>query len=158
MPCQRHVIRRWHFRQQIPICEIERRTGLSRNHVVALREDEVVRIYISGQLARDSDGEMIAAGDMAAQIEPVGLNLLACLEAAGGGLEDLVKTTTYVTDIDEFFRHTDIRMRFFGPGMPASTTVEVRRLSHPDFMVEIEAEAVINASSFVTATAKRLYI
>jgi hypothetical protein len=42
--------------------------------------------------------------------------------------------------------------------MPASTTVEVRRLSHPDFMVEIEADAVINASSFVTATAEKLHM
>lgn len=148
-------------RQNIQPVTLHRRTLNGRvlySHVVALREGEVVRIHISGQLARNSVGEIIGVGDMAAQIEQVGLNLLACLEAAGGGLEDLVKTTTYVTDIDEFFRHTDIRMRFFGPGMPASTTVEVRRLSHPDFMVEIEADAVIDASSFVTATAEKLHM
>jgi enamine deaminase RidA (YjgF/YER057c/UK114 family) len=118
------------------------------SHVVAVRDGALVRLYISGQLARNGAGEIIGAGDMAAQIAQVGNNLQACLAAAGAGLEDLVKTTTYVTDIDEFFRHSDMRMRFFGPGMPASTTVEVRRLSHPDFLVEVDAEAVIDAARF----------
>jgi 2-iminobutanoate/2-iminopropanoate deaminase len=56
----------------------------------------------------------------------------------------LVNTTTYVTDIDKFFKHTDVRMRYFGPALLTSTTVEVRSLSHPDFLVEVEAIAMIN--------------
>jgi 2-iminobutanoate/2-iminopropanoate deaminase len=100
-------------------------------------------LFISGLLSRDTAGNVVGRGDMAAQIDQIGRNLLACLQAAGATLEDLVKTTTFVTDIDEFFRHADMRMKYFGPGMPASTTVEVRRLSHPDFMVEIEAVAQI---------------
>jgi enamine deaminase RidA (YjgF/YER057c/UK114 family) len=56
----------------------------------------------------------------------------------GATLADLVKTTTFVTDIDEFLRHVDVRHDYLGVGLPASTTVEVRRLSHPDLMVEIE--------------------
>jgi enamine deaminase RidA (YjgF/YER057c/UK114 family) len=59
----------------------------------------------------------------------------------GRRLQDLVKTTTYVTDIDEFFQHVDVRMEYCG-ALPTSTTVEVRRLAHPDFMVEVEAIAV----------------
>lgn len=98
-------------------------------------------LFVSGLLARNAAGEVIGRGDMAAQIAQVGENLRACLEAAGASLADLVKTTTYVTDIDEFFRHADVRMRYFGAALPASTTVEVRRLSHPDFLVEIEAVA-----------------
>jgi enamine deaminase RidA (YjgF/YER057c/UK114 family) len=98
-------------------------------------------LFISGLLARNQAGEIVGVGDMAAQIRQVGENLRVCLQAAGVDLADLVKTTTYVTDIDEFFRHADVRMEFFGPGLPASTTVEVRRLSHPDFMVEVEAVA-----------------
>jgi 2-iminobutanoate/2-iminopropanoate deaminase len=81
---------------------------------------------------------------MRAQIEQVGKNLQQCLAAAGATLHDLVKTTTYVTDIEEFFKHAEIRMLYFGPALPTSTTVEVRRLSHPDFMVEVEAVAVID--------------
>lgn len=101
------------------------------------------QIFISGQLARDASGNVVGRRDMRAQIEQVGKNLKACLEAAGAGLGDLVKTTTYVTDIDEFFKHADVRMQYFGPALPTSTTVEVRRLSHPDFLIEVEAIAIV---------------
>jgi enamine deaminase RidA (YjgF/YER057c/UK114 family) len=82
---------------------------------------------------------------MGAQIAQVGENLRLALAAAGARLEDLVRTTTYVTDIDEFFNHVEVRMRYFGPALPTSTTVEVRRLAHPDFLVEVEAFAVVEA-------------
>lgn len=111
------------------------------SHVVAATGG--THIFISGQLARDAAGNIVGRGDMRAQIEQVGKNLQACLEAAGARLTDLVKTTTYVTDIDEFFKHADMRMRYFGPALPTSTTVEVRRLSHPDFLVEVEAVAIV---------------
>ena len=101
-------------------------------------------VFIAGQLARDGDGNVVGRGDMRAQIERVGKNVQQCLAAAGARLDDLVKTTTYVTDIEEFFKHAEIRMQYFGPALPTSTTVEVRRLSHADFMVEVEAMAVIN--------------
>ena len=116
------------------------------SHVVVVEEG--VRIYIAGQLARDGAGNIVGKSDMAAQIEQVGKNLEACLSAAGARLQDLVRTVTYTTDIDEFFRHSEMRMRYFGPGMPTSTTVEVRRLSHPDFMVEVEGEAVIELDQY----------
>jgi enamine deaminase RidA (YjgF/YER057c/UK114 family) len=58
-------------------------------------------IFIAGQLARDRDGNVVGKGDMRAQIRQVGENLKAALAAAGATLNDLVKTTTYVTDIDE---------------------------------------------------------
>jgi 2-iminobutanoate/2-iminopropanoate deaminase len=99
-------------------------------------------VFISGLLSRNAAGEIVGAGDMAAQIEQVGHNLAVALESAGASLSNLVKTNTYVTDIDEFFRHPAIRMKYFG-ALPTSTTVEVRRLSHPDFMVEIEAIAAL---------------
>jgi len=99
-------------------------------------------IFVSGQLPRDAEGNVLGKGDMSAQIRRVGENLKIALAAAGATLNDLVKTTTYVTDIDEFFRCVDARMEYLGPALPTSTTVEVRRLSHPDFMVEIEAIAI----------------
>ena len=100
-------------------------------------------IYISGQLARNARGEIVAPNDMAGQIRAVGENLKIALEAAGASLNDLVKTTTFVTDIDEFFKHVEVRALYLGSALPASTTVEVRRLSHPDLMIEIEAVAVV---------------
>jgi enamine deaminase RidA (YjgF/YER057c/UK114 family) len=111
------------------------------SHVVVASGQSLV--FIAGQLSRDREGRIVGVGDMGAQIRQVGENLRIALEAAGVGLKDLVKTTTYVTDIDEFFKHPEIRHEIFGQSLPTSTTVEVRRLSHPDFMVEIEAMAVI---------------
>lgn len=99
-------------------------------------------VFVSGLLARDKTGTIIGKGDMGAQIAQVGENLRVALEAAGAKLDDLVRTTTYVTDIDEYFRHMDVRQRYFF-ALPTSTAVEVRRLSHPDFMVEVEAFAAI---------------
>lgn len=109
------------------------------SHVVVAEASSL--IFISGQLARDTSGNIVGPRDMRAQIRQVGENLRIGLEAAGATLDDLIKTTTFVTDIDEFFRHVDVRHDYLGVSLPASTTVEVRRLSHPDLMVEIEAIA-----------------
>jgi len=87
-------------------------------------------------------GEIVGKGDMGAQIRQVGENLKAALAAAGATLADLVRTQTFTTDIDEFFKHVGVRMEYFA-ALPTSTTVEVRRLSHPDFLVEVEAIAVV---------------
>lgn len=102
-------------------------------------------IFISGQLARDRHGNVVGKGDMRAQLRQVGENIKAALAAAGATLNDLVKTTTYVTDIEEYFRHVDVRMEYFGAALPTSTTVEVRRLAQPDFLVEVEAIAMTDA-------------
>ena len=111
-------------------------------HVVVAQTQSLV--FISGQLARDKSGNIVGPRDMRAQIRQVGENIRAALEAVGAGLDDLVKTTTFVTNIDEFFRHVDVRHDYLGVALPASTTIEVRRLSHPDLMVEIEAIAVLD--------------
>jgi 2-iminobutanoate/2-iminopropanoate deaminase len=112
------------------------------SHVVVASGKSLV--FIAGQLSRDKDGNIVGAGDMRAQIRQVGENLRIALVAAGATVDDLVKTTTYVTDIDAFFRYPDVRAQIFGQSLPTSTTVEVRRLSHPDLMVEIEAIAMID--------------
>jgi 2-iminobutanoate/2-iminopropanoate deaminase len=110
------------------------------SHVVTVEGRRL--IFVAGQLARDRDGNLVGQGDMRAQLRQVGENIKTALAAAGAGLADLVKTTTFVTDIDEFLRHVDVRMEYFGTALPTSTTVEVRRLSHPDFLVEVEAIAI----------------
>ena len=99
-------------------------------------------IFVAGQVARDGNGENVGKGDMRAQIEQVGENIKDSLEAVGATLDDIVRTTTYVTDIDEYFKHADVRLRYFGSAVPTSTTVEVRRLASPDNMVEIEVLAI----------------
>jgi enamine deaminase RidA (YjgF/YER057c/UK114 family) len=111
------------------------------SHVVVVEGRKT--IFVSGQLARDRDGNVVGAGDMRAQIRQVGENLKAALAAAGATLADIVKSNTYVTDIEEYFKHVDARMEYFG-ALPTSTTVEVRRLAHPDLVVEIEVIAVVD--------------
>jgi 2-iminobutanoate/2-iminopropanoate deaminase len=110
------------------------------SHVVVAEGKRM--IFVAGQLARDRQGNVVGKGDMRAQLRQVGENVKAALEAAGASLSDLVKTTTYVTDIEEYFKHVDVRMEYFGAALPTSTTVEVRRLAHPDFLVEVEVLAI----------------
>jgi 2-iminobutanoate/2-iminopropanoate deaminase len=111
------------------------------SHVVVVEARKT--IFVAGQLARDAQGNVVGAGDMRAQIRQTGENIKAALAAAGATLNDVVKTNTYVTDIEEFFKHTDVRMEYFG-ALPTSTTIEVRKLAHPDLMVEIEVIAVLD--------------
>jgi enamine deaminase RidA (YjgF/YER057c/UK114 family) len=112
------------------------------SHVVVV-EAAKKTIFVAGQLARDSKGEVVGKGDMRAQIRQTGENIKAALAAAGASLADVVKTNTYVTDMDEFFKHTDVRGEYFR-SLPTSTTVEVRRLAHPDLLVEIVVVAMVD--------------
>ena len=110
------------------------------SHVVTVNGR--AKCLFAGQLARDKDGNRVGKGDMRAQMEQTFQNLDRCLKAAGATLADVVKTNTFVTDFDEF-QNSDIRMRYLGVAAPTSTTVGVTRLAGPDFMIEIEAVAVV---------------
>ncbi len=90
-------------------------------------------MFISGFPARNRDGEIVGKGDISQQIQQVGENLTVALAAAGATLNDLVRTQTFTTNIDAFFEHVDVRMKYFGQALPSSTTVEVRRISQPIF-------------------------
>ena len=113
------------------------------SQVMVVEANGCRQIFIAGQTPRDRDGNCVGKGDIRAQIEQVCENIKAALEAAGASLADIVKTTTYVTDMDEYFKHQDMRMRYFAQAVPTSTTVQVVRLSRPEFMVEIEAFAIV---------------
>ena len=94
------------------------------SHIVVVEARKT--IFVAGQLARDAQGNVVGKGDMRAQIRQTGENIKAALAAAGATLNDIVKTNTYVTNIEEFFKHTDVRMEYFG-AMPTSTTIEVSK-------------------------------
>ena len=111
------------------------------SHVVVVEGRKT--IFVSGQLARDGNGNVVGKGDMRAQLKQVGENLKAALAAAGATLNDIVKSNTYVTDVGEYMKHTDVRMEYFG-ALPTSTTVEVRKLAHPDLLVEVEVIAMVD--------------
>jgi enamine deaminase RidA (YjgF/YER057c/UK114 family) len=100
-------------------------------------------VFVSGILSRNSKGEIVGKGDMAAQIAQVFENIRTALAAAGATMADVVKRQTFTTDIDAYFANIDARMAHGGDHNSTSTTVEVRRLSHPDFLIEVEVMAVI---------------
>ena len=109
----------------------------------ALQVDKT--LYISGQIPLDTDMQVVGKNDMAAQTEQVYGNLKRVLEEAGGKMENIVMLNIYVTDLDAFDKETRaIRKKYFGNYYPAVTAVEVRRLYHPDYLIEVEAIAVLN--------------
>ena len=111
------------------------------SHAVVVEARRLV--FISGQLSRDLEGHIVGVSDMRTQLRQVLENLTLALHASGATLANLVRTNTYVTDIDEYFKHVDVRMEFYSHAMPTSTTVEVRRLAQPELMVEIDAIAAL---------------
>ena len=102
-------------------------------------------VFLSGILSRNQKGEIVGKGDMRAQIRQVFSNIDVALKAAGATWADVVKRQTFTTDIDAYFEHIDVRMEFCKDDLSTSTAVEVRRLSHPDFLVEVEVMAVVKA-------------
>jgi reactive intermediate/imine deaminase len=103
-------------------------------------------LYISGQIPMDMDMNVVGKNDMAAQTELVYDNLKKVLEDAGGSMTNIVMLKIYCTDIERFDKETrGMRKKYFGDYYPAVTAVEVKRLYHPDYMIEVEAVAVLNS-------------
>ncbi|MBO0735446.1 MAG: RidA family protein [Alphaproteobacteria bacterium] len=100
-------------------------------------------LYLAGQVAYDDNGNAAHAGDFKAQARAALQAVRAQVEAAGGTMANIVKVNTYLTDIRHRADYGPIREEFFGKKMPASTLVAVAGLAHPDFLIEIEAIAVI---------------
>jgi len=102
-------------------------------------------IFISGQVALDTHGQVVGPGDMRAQSRQAMENLKAMLEAGGATIADVVKLTVYVTDMREFAKLQEVRSEFWaGLPLPASTALEITQLVRKEFMVEIEAVAVVD--------------
>ena len=102
-------------------------------------------LYISGQIPLDMDMNVVGKNDMAAQTELVYGNLKKVLEGAGGSMTNIVMLNVYCTDIERFDKETrGMRKKYFGDYYPAVTAVEVKRLYHPDYMIEVEAVAVLD--------------
>lgn len=102
-------------------------------------------IYVAGQVAVDEAGNTVGKGDIVAQSECAYENLKRVLEAAGASLTDIVKMNIFCTDLDSFAKTGDVRRKYFGRHFPATTAVQVNRLVHPDWMLEVEAVAVIGS-------------
>jgi reactive intermediate/imine deaminase len=102
-------------------------------------------VFIAGQVSQDAEGNLVGKGDIAAQTRQVLANLKTAVEEAGGTVADICKITLFVVGLDDAAYRVigQARREFFGKEFPAATMVEVKRLVSPDWLIEIEAYAVI---------------
>jgi enamine deaminase RidA (YjgF/YER057c/UK114 family) len=104
-------------------------------------------IYIAGQVAMDAAGNIVGKGDYPAQLQQVFANLKTALEAAGATFKNVVKLNYYIVDsVDrsQFFAYREVRDKHIDTANPpVATVVIVRGLFLPEFLVEIEAIAVV---------------
>ncbi|MGP8083125.1 MAG: RidA family protein [Terracidiphilus sp.] len=104
-------------------------------------------MYIAGQVALDASGNIVGQGDYRAQLQQVFTNLKAALEAAGATFKNVVKLNYYIVDAvdrSEFFAYREVRDQHVDiANPPVATVVVVSGLFLPEFLVEIEAIAVV---------------
>jgi len=104
-------------------------------------------VYVAGQVALDRDGRLVGDGDFLAQCRQTFANVGRALAAAGADFTHVVKLTTFVTDMSALAHFRTARDEVLGPAIgappPASTLVQVQRLARPEFLIEIEAVAVV---------------
>jgi reactive intermediate/imine deaminase len=116
-------------------------TPTGYTHVVAPLRGRLV--FIAGQVAADNSGAVVGKGDFKAQAKQVFENLQAAVEAAGGTMSDIAKINVYVTDTSQLAAMGEVRQQYFTANLPASTLVQVVRLAREEYLIEIEAIAVV---------------
>jgi enamine deaminase RidA (YjgF/YER057c/UK114 family) len=99
--------------------------------------------YIAGQVSVGLDGSVVGKGDPDAQARQVWHNLEAAAKSAGGTIQSIVKTTTYVTNIQYGASVRKVREELFPSNPPTSTLLVISELASPDYLIEIEAIAVL---------------
>lgn len=100
-------------------------------------------IYVAGQVARDVQGCLVAPGDVVGQARQVYHNLTQVLAAAGAGLENVVKITTYLVDAADAKAAGQVRQEVFGSHRPPHTGLIVAALGGPEVRLEVEVVAVL---------------
>lgn len=127
-------------RQHISPDSLSRPRNNSYSHVIKVDNT----VYIAGQVSLTPEGELVGKGDPEAQVRQVWHNLEAAVRSAGGSLQDIVMTTTFATSLDCFAAVRDVRNELYGRvNLPTSTAVVVSALANPDFLVQIDAIAVV---------------
>ena len=101
-------------------------------------------VYIAGQVAMDPSGKLVGPGDFRAQAEQTFENLKAALAASGASFDNVVKLNSYFVDIKQVPAFREVRDKYInGTHPPVSTAVEVRRLVREEWLIEVEAIAVV---------------
>jgi enamine deaminase RidA (YjgF/YER057c/UK114 family) len=102
-------------------------------------------VYTSGTVAFDSEGNVVGEGDVYAQSKQIFKNIEEVLAAAGATMADVVKITTFLTDISGYGEFGRARTEAFPAGVPASAAYATPALIKPELLVEVEAIAVIGS-------------
>jgi len=119
------------------------RAPLGYSHVVEVRGGRT--LYIAGQLALDKDGNLVGRGDFRAQVKQVFENLKARLEEGGASFKDVVKLNYYLTDASDLQALRETRNSYINTeNPPASTLVVVKQLVREEYLIEVEAVAVVS--------------
>ena len=100
-------------------------------------------VFISGMTSRRADGSIAGIGNIEEQTKQVCENLKAAVEEAGGTLEDICRVDCYVRNMEHFDQIHKVRREYFKAPAPASTMVEVCKMTSPDYLIEINAIAVL---------------
>jgi 2-iminobutanoate/2-iminopropanoate deaminase len=100
-------------------------------------------VFISGMTARRADGSIAGVGDIEVQTKQVCENIKAAVETAGGKMDDIVRVDVYVRNMEHFEQIHKVRREYFKAPAPASTMVEICKMTSPDYLIEINAIAVI---------------
>ena len=128
---------------QQPTVRFINRAPQGYSHVAEVRGGRT--LYISGQLALDKDGNLVGPGDFRAQVKQVFENLKARLEEGGASFKDVVKLNYYLTDASDIQALRDLRNNYINTeNPPASTLVIVKQLVREEYLLEVEAIAVVN--------------
>jgi 2-iminobutanoate/2-iminopropanoate deaminase len=111
-------------------------------------------VFVSGCVATDAQGRVVGGSDIVAQTRQVHENIKRCLSAAGATFADICKVTVFLRNIDDREKVNTVRREYFGAHRPASTLVEISRLVRDDYLIEIEATAVLPERRAATTRAK----
>ncbi len=101
-------------------------------------------ISVGGTAPVDADGNTVGVGDVAAQTRQCIEVIKGALEQAGAGLQDVVRTRVILTNIDDWKVAIDVRKEYFKDIRPVDTIMAVNRFVNPDWLVELEVDAVIS--------------
>ena len=113
------------------------------SHDLGVQVDDT--IWVSGMVAFDPEGDIIGLGDMRIQADTVFANIAEVLALGDATLEDVVKITAWLTDMDLYSGYNDARAAAFSGRLPASATVHSPRLVRDGLLVEVEAVAILGA-------------
>lgn len=101
------------------------------------------QVFVSGTTAVDENGYIVGKGDVYLQTRQCILNIEKALKKAGASLNNVVRTRTFITNMDDWEAFGKAHEEFFGTIKPAATLVEINKLIDPDLLVEIEVNAVV---------------